>query len=430
MAQITCPHCKTVFTVDENDYAQILSQVKNEEFNKEFNEKLHSELEKINKAHELELQSVLNKKEQEILKLSNEKANIENETALKSKLAEDEIKAAKQKEIDELKKQISDLEHKIELSNALRNSEVKDAVNKKDEEINKLKFEMQRKDSEALLKEQSSKEAHDLEIKKLTEEVAYYKDLKTRMSTKLVGETLEEHCHNEFNKYRTTMFPNAYFDKDNKVSSETGSKGDFIFRDFIDGTEYISIMFEMKNENDTTATKHKNKDFFKELDKDRKEKGCEYAVLVSMLEADSEFYNAGIVDVSYEYPKMYVVRPQQFITLITILCNAARSTVEYRNQLQVIKNQNIDISNFENELDEFKTKFSRNFDLAKNKFNDAIDAIDASIAKLNKVKENLLSSERNLGLANDKAQELTIKKLTRNNPTMEEKFDELNKDKE
>ena len=430
MAQITCPHCKTVFTVDENDYAQILSQVKNEEFNKEFNEKLHSELEKINKAHELELQSVLNKKEQEILKLSNEKANIENETALKSKLAGDEIKAAKQKEIDELKKQISDLEHKIELSNALRNSEVKDAVNKKDEEINKLKFEMQRKDSEALLKEQSSKEAHDLEIKKLTEEVAYYKDLKTRMSTKLVGETLEEHCHNEFNKYRTTMFPNAYFDKDNKVSSETGSKGDFIFRDFIDGTEYISIMFEMKNENDTTATKHKNKDFFKELDKDRKEKGCEYAVLVSMLEADSEFYNAGIVDVSYEYPKMYVVRPQQFITLITILCNAARSTVEYRNQLQVIKNQNIDISNFENELDEFKTKFSRNFDLAKNKFNDAIDAIDASIAKLNKVKENLLSSERNLGLANDKAQELTIKKLTRNNPTMKEKFDELNKDKE
>ena len=430
MAQITCPHCKTVFTVDENDYAQILSQVKNEEFNKEFNEKLHSELEKINKAHELELQSVLNKKEQEILKLSNEKANIENETALKSKLAGDEIKAAKQKEIDELKKQISDLEHKIELSNALRNSEVKDAVNKKDEEINKLKFEMQRKDSEALLKEQSSKEAHDLEIKKLTEEVAYYKDLKTRMSTKLVGETLEEHCHNEFNKYRTTMFPNAYFDKDNKVSSETGSKGDFIFRDFIDGTEYISIMFEMKNENDTTATKHKNKDFFKELDKDRKEKGCEYAVLVSMLEADSEFYNAGIVDVSYEYPKMYVVRPQQFITLITILCNAARSTVEYRNQLQVIKNQNIDISNFENELDEFKTKFSRNFDLAKNKFNDAIDAIDASIAKLNKVKENLLSSERNLGLANDKAQELTIKKLTRNNPTMKEKFDELNKNEE
>ena len=301
--------------------------------------------------------------------------------------------------------------------------EIADLKNK----ITKLQADLTLKDKEAALNEKNITDKFKNELKSKDDAIAFYRDLKAKLSTKLVGETLEQHCMIEFNKLRTSAFPNAYFEKDNDVSKASGSKGDFIFKDKVDGQEYISIMFEMKNENDTTATKHKNEDFFKELDKDRNEKGCEYAVLVSMLEPDSEFYNAGIVDVSYRYPKMYVIRPQCFIAMITLLANAAKNSLEYQKQLVAVKNQNLDIANFEDKLTDFQEKFSTNYQRAGEKFNKAIEEIDKTIDHLQKVKEGLLSSERNLRLANDKAQELTIKKLTHGNPTMKEKFDKLKK---
>ena len=274
------------------------------------------------------------------------------------------------------------------------------------------------------MKEKSICEKHADEIKRREDEIAYYKDFKARQSTKMIGESLEQHCETEFNKLRATAFQNAYFEKDNDI--KTGSKGDFIYREFSDdGVEFISIMFEMKNEMDTTATKHKNEDFFKELDKDRKEKNCEYAVLVTMLEADNEYYNSGIVDVSYKYPKMYVVRPQFFIPIITVLRNAALNSLQYRHELELVRNQNIDITHFEDDINDFKDKFSRNFRLASEKFQKAIDEIDKTIDHLQKTKEALLSSENNLRLANNKAEDLTIKRLTKGNPTMAEKFAEL-----
>jgi hypothetical protein len=277
---------------------------------------------------------------------------------------------------------------------------------------------------EQLLKEQNIKETHAAELKLKDEQIAYYKDFKAKQSTKMVGESLEQHCEIEFNKLRATGFQNAYFEKDNDARS--GSKGDFIFREYSpDGVEFISIMFEMKNQNETTATKHKNEDFFKELDKDRREKNCEYAVLVSLLEEDSELYNSGIVDVSYKYEKMYVIRPQFFIPLITLLRNAALNSIQYREQLAVIKNQNIDITHFEEEMNDFKDKFGRNYRLASEKFQKAIDEIDKTIDHLQKTKDALLSSENNLRLANNKAEELSIKRLTKNNPTMQQKFAEL-----
>ncbi|MDO4200394.1 MAG: DUF2130 domain-containing protein, partial [Clostridia bacterium] len=282
------------------------------------------------------------------------------------------------------------------------------------------------KDSE--IKEKSLKENFEIQLKAKDETIEFYKDLKTKMSTKMVGETLEQHCETEFNKIRAGAFPNAYFEKDN--DARTGSKGDYIFRESTaDGIEFISIMFEMKNEMDTTATKHKNEDFFKELDKDRQEKGCEYAVLVSLLEADNELYNSGIVDVSYKYPKMYVIRPQFFISMITVLRNAALNSVQYRRQLVEYKNQNIDISHFEDDMNDFKEKFGRNYQLASDKFRKAIEEIDKTIDHLQKTKDALLSSENNLRLANNKAQDLSVKRLTKNNPTMAQKFAELDSGK-
>ena len=321
------------------------------------------------------------------------------------------------------KKQLeSESTSKIELAKSEEQKKSQQSISELQREVDFLKNDLVLKEKEKELSVTSLNDEHRKALKLKDDEIAYYKDLKTKVSTKLLGETLEQHCQIMFNQIRTTAYPNAYFEKDNAVSKESGSKGDFIFKDYDGGTEYISIMFEMKNENDKTATKHKNEDFFKELDKDRNEKSCEYAVLVSLLEADSEFYNAGIVDVSYRYPKMYVVRPQCFLTIITLLTNAAKNSLDYQKQLIEVRNQNIDIAHFEENLQDFQEKFANNYRLASERFASAIAEIDKTIDHLNKVKEGLIGSERNLRLANDKAQDLSIKKLTKNNPTMQELF--------
>lgn len=416
MKTIKCPKCGEQFTIDESGYNEIVSQVKDEVFKHELQEQANALKEKFASEIKLAVNEAVAHKEKEIqsLKLQNESLN----NSIEEKI---ELSNAKYKE------EIARLNGDLKAKEATIESEVKEAIQAKDKEILKLNSEIALKDRENELKISNLNQQHALDIKRKDEEVAFYKDLKAKMSTKLVGETLEQHCMIEFNKLRTTAFPNAYFDKDNEVSKESGSKGDFIFKDIADGQEYISIMFEMKNENDTTATKHKNEDFFKELDKDRNEKGCEYAVLVSMLEPDSEFYNAGIVDVSYKYPKMYVIRPQCFISMITLLANAAKNSINYQKQLVEVKNQNIDITHFEDDLNEFKANFTRNVDLAKDKFNKSIEEIDKTIDHLQKVKEALLGSENNLRIANDKVQDITIKKLTKNNPTMKEKFENIKK---
>lgn len=398
MPEIKCPKCGEVFTVDETGYAAIVGQVRNAEFCKEVNERTRQiSKEKENEIALLRSQAVLEKErseqtlKQEIERLktqvqSNEQANV---------AAVDKALAAQKNILFEKEKQI------LQLENRLKEAE-KDSV---------LQVQNLKGNFDALLK------AKDVEI-------SFYKDLKSKMSTKMVGETLEQHCEIEFNKLRSTAFPHAYFEKDN--DARTGSKGDYIFRENTDeGIEFISIMFEMKNEMDTTSTKHKNEDFFKELDKDRQEKGCEYAVLVSLLESDSELYNSGIVDVSYRYPKMYVVRPQFFIPIITLLRNAALNSVQYRRQLAEYKEQNIDISKFEDDMNDFKERFGQNYQRASDKFKKAIEEIDKTIDHLQKTKEALLSSENNLRLANNKAQDLSVKRLTKNNPTMAKKFAEL-----
>lgn len=337
--------------------------------------------------------------------------------------------ATKEKEFSANREEILKLKSKIVSLEAEKKLAINEAVNEKEiseqkEKIALLNGQIETNEKAAQLKEQTIKENYEEKLKGKDEQIAYYKDLKAKQSTKMVGETLEQHCEIEFNKLRATGFQNAYFEKDNDAKS--GSKGDFIFKEFSDdGTEFISIMFEMKNEMDETATKHKNEDFFKKLDKDRNEKKCEYAVLVSLLEADNELYNTGIVDVSYRYPKMYVIRPQFFIPMITLLRNASLNTLQYKQELAVIRNQNIDISHFEEDMNEFKDKFSRNYRLASEKFKKAIDEIDKTIDHLQKTKDALLSSENNLRLANNKAEELSIKRLTRNNPTMAAKFAEL-----
>lgn len=336
---------------------------------------------------------------------------LSNEVVIRDQLAEKEL-------------EISRLKGELELNKTSTDLAVKNAVQQKETTILELESQIKLKNNEWELKEKSLCEKHADEIKRRDDEIAYYKDFKARQSTKMIGESLEQHCETEFNKLRATAFQNAYFEKDNDI--KTGSKGDFIYREYSnDGVEFISIMFEMKNEMDTTATKHKNEDFFKELDKDRKEKNCEYAVLVTMLEADNEYYNSGIVDVSYKYPKMYVVRPQFFIPIITVLRNAALNSLQYRHELELVRNQNIDITHFEEDINDFKDKFSRNFRLASEKFQKAIDEIDKTIDHLQKTKEALLSSENNLRLANNKAEDLTIKRLTKGNPTMAAKFAEL-----
>ncbi len=400
MQEIKCPKCGEVFRVDESGYAAIVKQVRDKEFSKEIHER----------------EERLEKEKDSAVKI----AKAETAESLK-----DEI-AAKTAEISELKAKLDAEENKRKLAVNEALAEKERELSEQREKIILLNGQLETSEKSSKLKEQTIKESYEEKLKDKDEQIAYYKDLKARQSTKMVGETLEQHCENEFNRLRATGFQNAYFEKDN--DARTGSKGDFIFREVSeDGTEFISIMFEMKNEMDTTATKHKNEDFFKELDKDRNEKNCEYAILVSLLEADSELYNSGIVDVSYKYSKMYVIRPQFFIPMITLLRNAALNSLKYRQELEIIRNQNIDISHFEEDMNDFKDKFARNYRIASEKFRKAIDEIDKTIDHLQKTKDALLSSENNLRLANNKAEELSIKRLTRNNPTMAEKFNELKK---
>ncbi len=420
MNKIICPHCKKEFELTDSDYVSITEQVKGIEFEKE----LSARTEQLRKESEYKNRIDLAKQETSFIEQKNRmSAEIEE---LKHRL--DGYEDKKQREIEELKSKYTleaeNLKHQLADSRNDVRTAVNEAVLQKDVEIQKLNVVIENEKQKRIEGEQSLKESYETRLKEKDTQIDFYKDLKTKMSTKMVGETLEQHCQTEFNRIRMAGFPRAYFEKDNDV--KTGSKGDYIFKDFAkDGTEIVSVMFEMKNEMDTTATKHRNEDFLKELDKDRTEKKCEYAVLVSLLETDNEFYNGGIVDMSYRYPKMYVIRPQFFVPIITLLRNASLNALNYKRQLAEVKNQNVDVSNFENELTEFQQKFATNFGLASKKFADAVAEIDKTIDHLQKVRDNLLGSERQLRLANDKAQDLSIKKLTKNNPTMKAKFDAL-----
>lgn len=432
MKELKCPKCGNVFKVDEADYAAIVGQVKNAEFNQEVERRM-KELEKQQKAEqkaetlkaEQNYQKLLSEKElnltqkdAEIAKLQSQLEGIENTNQLS--LAKEIAK--KDKEIAALQTQLSSNESKLKVAILEEQNKSKDFLQKKEQEIQKLKGDMELAQKEAIIKEKNLKEDFQSRLKLKQEEVDHYKELKAHMSTKMIGESLEVHCNTEFNRVRSMMYPCAYFEKDNDASG--GSKGDFIFRDTADGVEYISIMFEMKNEMETTATKHKNEDFFAKLDKDRKEKGCEYAVLVSLLEPDSELYNEGIVDVSYKYPKMYVIRPQFFMPLISLLTQASKKSIEYQKELILARQQSVDVTNFENKVNAFRDKFAGHYQKASEKFNKAIEEIDKTIKFLQKMKDNLLSSENYLRLANNDTEELSIKKLTRGNPTMKEKFEE------
>lgn len=452
MQEIRCPKCNEVFQVDDSGYSQIVQQVRDKEFEKEaarraeeLEKAKNSELKIIEMEYEKKLESALSEKyddisdkEKRITELEARLKSIESEKQLavanavrerENSFSEESRKA--QKAISDKDIEIAELTAKLKQADNERafavdkaNSENALALAKKDNEITELNSRLQNKDNEAELRCRAIEEKYAIELKNKDELIEQYKDFKARLSTKMVGETLEQHCLTQFNSLRMSAFPNAYFEKDNNAKS--GSKGDFIFRESEDGIEFISIMFEMKNEMDTTATKHKNEDFFKELDKDRNEKGCEYAVLVSMLEADNEFYNAGIVDVSYKYPKMYVIRPQFFIPLISLLRNAARNSLEYKRELALAKAQEVDLTNFENNINEFKNAFSKNYQLASKKFNVAIEEIDKTIDHLQKTKDALLSSENNLRLANNKAEEqLSVKKLTKNAPSIREEFENI-----
>ena len=427
MNELKCPNCGTVFQIDEVDYMSIVKQVKDKEFEKEIsvreaqykNDKEQSI--KLTEAKlEKEFNEELNKKELEISELKNSLKVVESDT--KNKLEKEYTDRINKQELE-----INNLKNKIEVIESKKELDLKIAVDDKEKEITLLNNKLENSKNEFLLKEKNLIENYEDKIKSRDEQISYYKDFKARQSTKMIGESLEVHCHNEFNKLRP-LFKNVYFEKDN--DSKTGSKGDFIFRETDeDGTPIISIMFEMKNEADETATKHKNEDFFKELDKDRKEKNCEYAVLVSLLEIDNDFYNTGIVDVSHKYPKMYVIRPQFFIPLITLLRGAAMNALGYKKELELVQNQNIDISHFEENMNAFKEGFGRNYRLASEKFKKAIEEIDKTIDHLQKTKEALLSSENNLRLANNKAEDLTIKKLTHNSETMKKMIDELDTEK-
>lgn len=427
MREIKCPHCGKVFTVDESGYAAIVSQIKDAEFRKE----LCDREQQIEKTKEKELSllraQLLAQKDQSVFDMKQEIEKLKAQIISQSKdleLEKERSTSVLKQEIEQLKSKINTNEQERTLAVAHAISAQKDEIVAKEKQILQLQNQLKESEKDKKIQEQSLKENFAVQLKAKDTEIEFYRDLKSKMSTKMIGETLEQHCENEFNRLRATGFQNAYFEKDN--DAKTGSKGDYIFKDTTDdGIEYISIMFEMKNEMDTTATKHKNEDFFKELDKDRKEKGCEYAVLVSLLENDNEFYNTGIVDVSYKYPKMYVIRPQFFIPIITLLRNAAANSIQYKRQLDEYHNQNVDVTNFENKLLDFQNKFGNNVRLAKEKFDTAIEEIDKTIDHLQKTKAALLSSENNLRLANDKAQDITIKKLTYGNPTMKQKFAEL-----
>lgn len=397
MAELKCPHCGQAFTVDDTELSSIVQQIRDKEFEKDIEKRISELKEHMLMTHRLEMEA----KENEI-KLMSQKEYDKEIQELKSQLDKATEKSAK-------------LQAQLESSEDKKIIAVMEAVKKVEEEKKDLESQLiHEKDKGKLLLEQKD------------EQISYYRDLKTKMSTKMVGETLEQHCEIQFNQLRATAFRNAYFEKDN--DSRSGSKGDYIYRETDEnGVELISIMFEMKNEMDETATKHKNEDFYKELDKDRKQKNCEYAVLVSMLESDNELFNAGIVDVSYKYEKMYVVRPQCFIPIITLLRNAAMNAMEYKQELAVVRNQNIDISDFEEKLMNFKSDFSRNYDIAHSHFDKAVDEIDKTIQHLEKVKKELLGSDNQLRIANNKVDEVSIKKLTRGNKTMHEKFEELKK---
>ena len=464
MHEINCPHCRKAFKVDEAGYADILKQVRDSEFDQQLHERLElaekdklnaielamekvgSEMQKAAATKDAEIQELkakldagetaqklavtqaLNTVEKERDELVSElkQAKQDNETA--SKLAD--VKLSKELQETAAKKdtEIQDLKAKLDTKEITQKLAINEAVSIVEKERDELKNGLKQAELEKQLAEKSLKDKYETQIKDRDDAIERLRDMKARLSTKMVGETLEQHCETEFNRIRATAFPRAYFEKDNDAS--TGSKGDYIFRDSDEaGTEIVSIMFEMKNESDTTAAKKRNEDFLKELDKDRTEKGCEYAVLVSMLEPDSELYNSGIVDVFHRYPKMYIVRPQFFLPIITLLRNASMKSLEYKTELALVKAQNVDITSFENDLDKFKTAFAKNYDLASRKFETAIDEIDKSIDHLQKTKDALLGTDRNLRLANNKAQDVTIKKLTRRNPTMASKFDEL-KDQE
>jgi len=464
MHEIICPHCGKAFKIDEAGYADILKQVHDSEFEQQLHERLElaekdklnavelakekvgSEMQKAAAAKDGEIKELKAKldagevaqklavtealsaveKERDALANKLEQAKQDNETA--SKLAE--VKLSKELQETAAKKdaEIQDLKTKLDANEVTQKLAITEAVSVVEKERDELKNGLKQAELEKQLTENSLKDKYETRIKDRDDTIERLRDMKARLSTKMVGETLEQHCETEFNRIRATAFPRAYFEKDNDAS--TGSKGDYIFRDSDEAdTQIVSIMFEMKNESDTTLTKKKNEDFLKELDKDRTEKGCEYAVLVSLLEPDSELYNTGIVDVFHRYPKMYVVRPQFFLPIITLLRNAAMNSLEYKTELELVKAQNIDVTNFENDLDKFKTAFAKNYDLASRKFQTAIDEIDKSIDHLQKTKDALIGTDRNLRLANDKAQDVTVKKLTRSNPTMAAKFEEL-KDQE
>lgn len=413
MQEIKCPHCGEVFQVDEAGYAAIVKQVRDREFAQEVERREAA-------AVELAVRKTEQQKNEEVNALHTQLERLRQESQAERQ------QAAAQREIEQLKEQqqIQQLQRDLEAEKERAQTAVQMALQEQQLTIQELKSALQHEKDDRANQEHFLLERHKTELALKDEQIAQYRDFKARQSTKMVGESLEQHCLTEFNRIRMTAFPNAYFDKDN--DARTGSKGDFIFRECAeDGTEILSIMFEMKNEMDTTAAKHKNEDFFRELDRDRREKNCEYAVLVTLLEADSELYNTGIVDVSYRYEKMYVIRPQFFIPMITLLRNAAMNAVKAKQELALIREQNIDITNFENEVNDFKSKFSYNYQQASKRFQEAIDEIDKSIAHLQKIKDALTASDRQLRLANDKAEDLSIKKLTRHNPTMRQKFEAL-----
>jgi hypothetical protein len=432
MRELKCPKCGNVFSVDEADYASIVSQVKGAEFEAEVNRRiteLHHQQEAEEKARaattEQAHQNELFKKDRAISEKDGEIARLQEQISAmddRKKLEVETAVAEKEKEIASLRAAIAQKDSAIQIAVLQEQQKAKETLQVKDAEIARLISDAQLDKSRAELQEKVIREDYENRLKVAREQVEYYKDLKSRMSTKMVGETLEVHCNTVYNGELRPLFPNAYFEKDNDASG--GSKGDFIFRDYDGGTEYISIMFEMKNETDGSTMKHKNEEFFRKLDADRNAKGCEYAVLVSLLEPDSELYNGGIVDVSHRYPKMYVIRPQFFKAIITLLVNAAKKTVDYQRQLAIARSQSVDVTNFENQLSAFKDAFGRNYRLASEKFKTAIDEIDKSIAHLQKIKDALIGSENNLRLANDKADALSIKRLTRGNPTMKAKFEE------
>lgn len=426
MNEIKCPKCGTVFEIDEASYDSIVKQIRDREFDKEVN--LREEQHKLDKENSIKLAEA-HIKEELGLKLNEKDLEIsELKLSLKTKeeQATNKVEKEYQEKLNKLLLEITELKNKIQLQESKNELDIEKAVSEKNQKISDLSSELALKGKEFELKENTIKESYESKLKAKDEQIAYYKDFKAKQSTKMIGESLEQHCSVEFNRLRP-LFKNAYFEKDN--DARTGSKGDFIFRDYDDeGNEIVSIMFEMKNEADKTATKHKNEDFLKELDKDRKEKKCEYAVLVSLLEVDNDYYNDGIVDVSHLYDKMYVIRPQFFIPLITLIRNLANKSLEYKKELDVIKNQNIDITHFEENINTFKEGFGRNYRLAAERFQKAIEEIDKTIDHLQKTKEHLLKTNDNLRLANNKAEDLTIKRLTHNNPTMSKMFEELEKD--